>query len=118
MPCVARLFYPHTTRPTNIMPLVLVTSASGYLASTIAVTLLRAGHHVRATMRSQAKVEAFRNAWPQYQDQLQFVLVEDMAVEGCYDEACEGVDWIAHSASPFLFGELGWTAGADTKEGN
>jgi len=26
-------------------------------------------------------------------------------VKGAYDEACEGVDWIAHIASPFVFGE-------------
>ncbi|ORY92558.1 NAD-P-binding protein [Leucosporidium creatinivorum] len=84
--------------------LVLVTAISGYIGSATALACLRAGHRVRGTLRSEAKATAFRESWKEWEGQLEFAIVPDMQVKGAYDEACVGVDWIAHIASPFVYG--------------
>jgi nucleoside-diphosphate-sugar epimerase len=88
-------------------PLVLVSSVSGYVGSATCLAFLRKGYRVRGTVRSQSKADAFYEAYPEFRDQLEFALVPDMSVKGSYGKACEGVDWIAHTASPFAFGESG-----------
>ncbi|ORY92562.1 NAD-P-binding protein [Leucosporidium creatinivorum] len=86
--------------------LVLVTAISGYIGSATALAFLQAGHRVRGTVRSEAKAAAWKAAYPEWREQVEFVVVPDMSVQGSYDLACEGVEWIAHVASPFTFGEL------------
>ncbi|OBT66250.1 hypothetical protein VE03_04340 [Pseudogymnoascus sp. 23342-1-I1] len=85
--------------------LVLVTGSNGYIGSHIADQVLRAGYHVRGTVRDASKVEwttklfAERHGAGKYSA----VVVPDMAVEGAFDEAVKGVQGIIHSASVISF---------------
>lgn len=57
--------------------LVLVTAISGYIGSATALACLRAGHRVRGTLRSEAKAQAFRDSWKEWEGQLEFAIVPD-----------------------------------------
>ncbi|KAH9949956.1 NAD(P)-binding protein [Amylocystis lapponica] len=82
---------------------VLVTGANGYVAVWVVQYLLVAGFSVRATVRSEAKTTHLRKLFASYGDKLEFVIVEDIAKPGAFDEAVKGVDAIEHTASPFTF---------------
>ncbi|KFY61715.1 hypothetical protein V496_04927 [Pseudogymnoascus sp. VKM F-4515 (FW-2607)] len=85
--------------------LVLVTGSNGFIGSHIADQALRAGYHVRGTVRDASKVEwttklfAERHGAGKYSA----VVVPDMAVEGAFDDAVKGVQGIIHSASVVSF---------------
>ncbi|KAI0262300.1 ribonuclease H2 non-catalytic subunit-domain-containing protein [Gloeopeniophorella convolvens] len=70
------------------------------LAAEVVRKYLEAGYSVRGTVRSVAKSAFLKNFFAVYGDRLEFLIVEDMAADGAFDEAVEGVD-IAHTASPF-----------------
>ncbi|KAG8712620.1 methylglyoxal reductase (NADPH-dependent) gre2 [Ceratobasidium sp. 394] len=80
---------------------VLVTGASGFIAVWVCKTFLEAGYTVRGTVRSASKgdylVDLFKS------DKFSYVIVEDIAKDGAFDEAVKGVDAVAHTASPFHF---------------
>jgi nucleoside-diphosphate-sugar epimerase len=65
--------------------LVLVTAISGYIGSATALACLRAGHRVRGTLRSEAKAQAFRDGWKEWEEQLAFAIVPD---SGCFSYCC------------------------------
>ncbi|QRV79239.1 D-lactaldehyde dehydrogenase [Ceratobasidium sp. AG-Ba] len=80
---------------------VLVTGASGFIAVWVCKTFLEAGYTVRGTVRSASKgdylVDLFKS------DKFSYVIVDDIAKDGAFDEAVKGVDAVAHTASPFHF---------------
>ncbi|KAH7884064.1 hypothetical protein F5I97DRAFT_1646596 [Phlebopus sp. FC_14] len=80
---------------------VLVSGASGYIAIWVVKTLLQRGYSVRGTVRSVDKGEHLKKVFADYGDKLEYVIVEDIAKEGAFDEAVKGVDAIEHTASPF-----------------
>ena len=49
--------------------------------------MLKHGHTVITTVRSQAKADKIKSAHPDAGDKLSFKIVEDIAVEGAFDEA-------------------------------
>lgn len=57
--------------------LVLVTAISGYIGSATALAFLQAGHRVRGTVRSEAKAAAWKAAYPEWREQVEFVVVPD-----------------------------------------
>lgn len=66
------------------------------------VFLLEAGYQVRAAVRNQAgfdKVSQLKPVAP-YASQLTSVIVPDITVDGAYDEAVKGVEYVVHVASP------------------
>lgn len=86
--------------------LVLVTGASGFIALHVIHKLLEKGYKVRATVRSLKRADDVRSA---IQDagiadakvnEIEFVQV-DLLGESGWDEACSGVDYVLHLASPF-----------------
>ncbi len=83
--------------------MILVTGASGFIASHIVRELLERGYSVRGTVRSlsdPAKVD-FLAALPGAAERL--TLVEaDLLVEGSFDSAAAGCDVVMHTASPYL----------------
>ncbi|GAA5897505.1 hypothetical protein JCM5296_001145 [Sporobolomyces johnsonii] len=85
-------------------PLVLVTALSGYIGSACGLAFLRAGYRVRGTLRRQAQADAWIGKYPEWRDDVEFAIVEDMGRAGSYDEACRGVWGVCHVASPFCFG--------------
>ncbi|KAK7056929.1 hypothetical protein VNI00_002647 [Paramarasmius palmivorus] len=85
---------------------ILVTGVSGYVAVWVARVLLDRGHDVVGTVRSDAKgkeVAAVFDKLGYPNGRFRWVIVEDIAQEGAFDEAVKGVDAIAHVASPFHY---------------
>ncbi|KAF5312061.1 hypothetical protein D9619_003767 [Psilocybe cf. subviscida] len=82
---------------------ILVSGANGYIAVWIVRILLERGYSVRGTVRGTSKGEYLKNYFTAlgYGDKFEYVIVEDIAKEGAFDEAVKGVDGIAHAASPF-----------------
>ncbi|KXX75462.1 putative NADPH-dependent methylglyoxal reductase GRP2 [Madurella mycetomatis] len=83
--------------------LVLVTGINGYIAAHTAATFLRAGYAVRGTVRAATSAsEPLVRALNQHHDgdRLELFEVPDVSVSGAFDRAVQGVDAIAHLASP------------------
>ncbi|KAG7291418.1 hypothetical protein NEMBOFW57_001437 [Staphylotrichum longicolle] len=83
--------------------LVLITGINGYIAAHTAATFLKAGYAVRGTVRARtSNVESLVRALGQYHDgsRLELVEVPNISVDGAFDRAVEGVQAIAHLASP------------------
>ncbi|KAI0754379.1 NAD(P)-binding protein [Daedaleopsis nitida] len=79
---------------------VLITGANGFIAGWIAKTLLERGSLVRGTIRSAEKAARIREALSAREQDLEFVVVEDITKAGAFDDAVIGVDAIVHAASP------------------
>ncbi|GJN89042.1 hypothetical protein Rhopal_002016-T1 [Rhodotorula paludigena] len=101
---------------TQPRPLVVVTGISGYLGASVAHAFLRSSsYRVRGTVRKPSQAAAWRAHFPEYfrdeggeggeDGRLEVVLVEDMGVEGAFDEAVRGAEVVVHTASPFTFGK-------------
>ncbi|GAA6050451.1 hypothetical protein JCM3770_002602 [Rhodotorula araucariae] len=82
---------------------VLVTGASGFVASYVIDAFLNAGWNVRGTVRSTSKAEHLRSRYPDHADKLELVEVPDLVTGKGLEEAVKGVDAIAHTASPYTF---------------
>ncbi|KAJ7141222.1 NAD-P-binding protein [Mycena epipterygia] len=81
-----------------------VTGASGFLATQIILLLLARSWKVRACVRSVAKAEAWKAKFPNFSsEQIEFVCVPDMQLEGSFLEAVKGCEMVFHTASPFNF---------------
>ncbi|OCK81425.1 NAD(P)-binding protein [Lepidopterella palustris CBS 459.81] len=89
----------HLALPKN--SLILVTGATGYIASNIIAEALSIGYRVRGTIRSQSKANETAKVFssPRYET----AIVSDMASPGAFDEAVKGVDAIIHTASVMSF---------------
>ncbi|KAF7134161.1 hypothetical protein CNMCM5793_005840 [Aspergillus hiratsukae] len=81
---------------------ILVTGASGFVASHIIQSFLEAGYEVRGTVRSSSTAERIRSRYPLFLKQLSFAIVPDIATPGAFDEAVKGVRGVIHTASPFV----------------
>jgi nucleoside-diphosphate-sugar epimerase len=85
--------------------IILITGASGFVASHVIAKFLRGGYYVRGTVRSVATAEKVRQGFLQYESQLSFAIVEDIGKPGAFDAAVEGVHGVIHTAAPFqVFG--------------
>src|SRR6266403_2517915 len=82
---------------------VLVTGANGYLATWVVKKYLEAGYSVRGTVRSLSRSAFLNDKFSHYGDRFELVVVEDITKDGAFDEAVQGVDAIAHTASPFHY---------------
>lgn len=87
---------------------VLVTGASGYIASWLVKYLLEAGHTVHGTVRDPAKssglehLQALSKAHP---GRLK-LFKADLLAKGSYDEAMQTCELVMHTASPFVISGL------------
>ncbi len=83
-------------------PLVLVTGASGYVATHIVQQLLEAGYKVRGTVRSlqnEKKVGPLRSLCPAAQHNLELTEA-DLLDPDCWIKAVRGCSYVLHLASP------------------
>lgn len=80
---------------------VLVTGASGFIATHIVDVFLKAGYAVRGTVRSQAKADKVRKAFPEYNEKLSCAIVPDIAAPNAFDNVVYDVIGVIHTASPF-----------------
>ena len=85
-------------------PTVLVTGASGFIATHIIQHLLRTGYAVRGSVHSlkdQQKVQAIWEMCPGPRACSRLLLVQaDLLDERCWDTAVEGCSYVLHVASP------------------
>jgi nucleoside-diphosphate-sugar epimerase len=83
---------------------VLVTGASGYIASWLVKYLLEAGYSVHGTVRDPSKktglehLHALSEAHPGRLE----LFKADLLGQGSYDEAMRGCELVMHTASPFI----------------
>ena len=87
---------------------ILITGASGFVATWVVRSFLEAGYHVRGSVRSEETANNVRNSHPGYNDQLSFVIVKDIAQKGAFDEAVKGVDGVSLSCPSVSFGMYMW----------
>lgn len=89
------------------MTRVLLTGGSGFIAAHILDVLLKRGHSVVTTVRSHEKGQKIKAAYPDMRsDQLDYVIVEDIAREGAFAKAVISdppFQAVIHTASPFHF---------------
>lgn len=81
---------------------VLVTGASGFIASHCVLQLLQAGYAVRGSLRDPAREDGLREALAKHVDgdnRLEFVLAGLLRDEG-WNEAVQGCEYVLHIASP------------------
>ena len=82
--------------------LVLVTGATGYIATHIVQQLLQAGYRVRGTVRSlknEEKVKPLYELCPEANDKLELVEC-NLLDENCWDAAVKDCTYVLHTASP------------------
>ncbi|KAF7557537.1 hypothetical protein G7Z17_g537 [Cylindrodendrum hubeiense] len=84
------------------MTRVLVTGGSGFVAGHVIDVLLKRGHSVIATVRSEDKAKAIRATYEDApQGSLDFIVVPDIAVSGAFHELGSlGLEAVIHVASP------------------
>lgn len=89
------------------MTRILLTGGSGFIAAWVLETLLERGHSVVTTVRSQEKAKKIKDAHPNVpKEKLDFFIVEDIAVEGAFDQAVKSdppFEGVIHTASPFHY---------------
>ena len=85
------------------MQTVLVTGATGFIASHLILQLIEKGYQVRGTARSADKAEALNAILSEYSGKpvnIEIVAADLGSDEGWAD-AVRGVDFVQHVASPF-----------------
>ena len=87
---------------------VLVTGATGYVASWIVRYLLEDGHVVRGTVRNPDKptgLEHLHALAEEHEGRLT-LHAADLLDQGSYADAMDGCELVIHTASPFLIGKV------------
>ncbi|KAL9560697.1 hypothetical protein ACKAV7_015188 [Fusarium commune] len=80
--------------------LVLITGATGFIGSKIAVDALEAGYNVRLTVRREEQIAPLKEELFKYTDQLQFTVVTDFTEADAFHHALRDVAYVLHVASP------------------
>jgi uncharacterized protein YbjT (DUF2867 family) len=79
---------------------ILITGASGFVATHVVKAFLEHGYQVRGTVRSEQTAVNVRKTFLEYSDRLSFTIVEDMAQPGAFDEAVRGVNGVGFIPLP------------------
>jgi len=77
---------------------ILVTAATGFIATWLVRTLLERGFAVRGTVRTDAKGKYLENLFKSYGDKFSYLVVLDAFKDGAFDDAVKGVDGVIHAA--------------------
>lgn len=81
-------------------PLALITGSTGFIGSKVTQRVLEAGYRVRLVIRRAEQAEKLRRLFAAYADSLDFSIVPDLTVSGCYDHVLQDVQFVLHLASP------------------
>ncbi|KAI0315465.1 hypothetical protein OF83DRAFT_1164781 [Amylostereum chailletii] len=80
--------------------LVLISGVNGHIASCTALRLLQQGYQVRGTVRALKRAAYIQEAFSQYKDQFEVVVVPDIVEDGAFNVALKDVNAVVHAASP------------------
>ena len=85
------------------MAKVLVTGATGFIAGHVIHQLVEAGHEVAGTARSASKANALNKTLSAYAGKEIRIPIRaaDLSADAGWAEACAGMDYVHHVASPF-----------------
>ncbi|GAB1523220.1 Glycine-rich RNA-binding protein 2, mitochondrial [Rhizoctonia solani] len=87
---------------------VLLTGGNGFIAVHILLLLLKHGHNVTTTVRSESKTTHLRKTFPEATEsgQLKFAIIQDMTAPGAFDQVFKdnAFDSVLHTSSPLVFG--------------
>jgi len=83
--------------------LVLVTGVTGYIGSHVCKNYIEAGYKVRGTVRDKSKKSAHLAKWIENGD-LELFEIDLLSESAKWKQACAGVEFVAHVASPFFIG--------------
>lgn len=84
----------------KMKPLALITGSTGFIGSKDALRMLEAGSRVRLVVRLAEQADGLRNLFAVYVDSLEFSIVPDLTLSGCYDYVLQDVEYVLHLASP------------------
>ncbi|KDQ54811.1 hypothetical protein JAAARDRAFT_350250 [Jaapia argillacea MUCL 33604] len=73
---------------------------SGFIGSWVVRTLLERGYRVRATVRTQEKGQYLERLFEVYDEEFEYVIVENCTQEGAFDHVLDGIDAVEHHAYP------------------
>ena len=90
-----------TEMATGSDKLILITGASGFVASAVISVFLECGYRGRGTVRSQESADKVARLFPRFQHQLSFGVVGDLAADGAFDEVVKDVDGVRAPSLPF-----------------
>ncbi|APA13259.1 hypothetical protein sscle_10g080290 [Sclerotinia sclerotiorum 1980 UF-70] len=88
---------------------VLLTGASGFVASHILSLLIEYGYKPTASVRSSSKADQILELHPEWRGKVEFVFVPEITTPGAFDHVFKaqeekgGFDYIIHTASPVTF---------------
>ncbi|KAL7921238.1 NAD(P)-binding protein [Trichoderma austrokoningii] len=82
--------------------LVLITGASGYIGTHLVGDILRAGHCVRAAVRSEEKGQAIKDLYPSFSNKIELAIVPDMSQASAYQNAVKDVNYVFHLAGAMV----------------
>ncbi|KAF7585964.1 hypothetical protein BBP40_009755, partial [Aspergillus hancockii] len=82
------------------MSLALITGATGFIGSQVALRVLQAGYRVRLAIRRAEQADKLRRIFADYEKLLEFAIVPDITAEGCFDDALKDAEYVLHLASP------------------
>jgi nucleoside-diphosphate-sugar epimerase len=79
-----------------------ITGITGHVGFKVLVTALQAGYTVRGAIRREAQIDTIKSqaSIRPFLDQLSFVIVPDITVDGAFDAALKDVTYVLHIASP------------------
>ncbi|KAH8635683.1 NAD(P)-binding protein [Alternaria alternata] len=82
--------------------LILITGVSGHVGFRVLVEALARNYRVRAVVRraSQGSTILATSSVSSFASDVEIVVIEDLAKEGVFDSALEGVCGVLHVASP------------------
>ncbi|KAJ5152011.1 NAD-dependent epimerase/dehydratase [Penicillium capsulatum] len=82
---------------------VFITGASGFIGSAIAINCLKAGYHLRVSLRKEEQIAKIRALLSEYGTDFEFVIVPDITHEDAFTGKLDGVDYVLHLAAPLPY---------------
>ena len=79
----------------SMPPTVLITGASGFIATHVVDAFLRGGYNVRGTVRSDETGKGVCETHSQYTEQLSLAIVPDVSAPQAFDDAVKGTDGVS-----------------------
>lgn len=81
-------------------PITFITGATGFIGSHVVQNALAAGTRVRLSVRKEEQIHTLKHLFAAEPNQLESVVVPDIASPEAFTGKLEGVEYVIHIASP------------------